>query len=114
MAALTYDAQQRRLRVSGVCSDDDAPRITEAVLTLARPDETLIVDLTAVTGMTVAVARALLGAQGAIERCRVTLLRKCDGPVDRCLQDAGHRARRPAARPAARRSSDGVVALRHG
>jgi hypothetical protein len=114
MAALSYDEQQRRLRVSGECDDGDAPRISEAVLTLARPGETLIIDLTAVTGMTNKVARALLRAQGAAEGCRITLLRKSDGPVDRRLHDAGDCPRPPVRRAATRHVDAGAVLLRHG
>ena len=31
MSTLSYEAQHRRLRVTGSCGDDDAPRIHEAV-----------------------------------------------------------------------------------
>jgi hypothetical protein len=86
MSTLSYEAQHRRLRVAGSWGNDDAPRIREAVLTLARQGDTLIVDLTAVTEVTTEVGRALLSAQEAAETCRVTLVRKCDSPVDSCLR----------------------------
>jgi len=89
MSTLSYESQHRRLRVTGSCgSVDDAPRIREAVLTLARKSDLLIVDLTAVTEMTSEVGRALLAAQEAAGTCRVTLVRKSDSPVDSCLREA--------------------------
>ena len=87
-----YEAQHRRLRVAGVCGDDDVPTLCEAVRTLTRTGDSLIVDLTAVTAMTAEVADALLAAQALAQAmartCRVTLLRKSRGPVDRCLRAA--------------------------
>jgi hypothetical protein len=87
MSAWSYEAQHRRLRVTGPCGDDDAPRIREAVLTFARRSNILIVDLTAVTEVTSDVCRALLAAQEDADNCRVTLVRKCDSPVDTCLRE---------------------------
>jgi hypothetical protein len=87
MSTMTYEAEQRRLRVVGACGSDDVSRIREAVLTHAREGENLIVDLTAVTEVTNEVGRALLAAQHAADRCRVTLVRKCDSPVDSCLRE---------------------------
>jgi hypothetical protein len=103
MDTLSYEAQQRRLRVVGSCGNDDAPRIHDAVLSLARRGGTLIVDLTAVTEVTSEVGRALLTAQEAADRCRVTLIRKSGSPVDTCL-----RAAQPAARSGSRRAMTGV------
>ncbi len=87
MSTLSYETQHRRLRVAGACGNDDAPRIHEAVLTFARQGDILIVDLTAVTEATSEVGRALLAAQEAADRCRVTLIRKSDSPVDSCLRE---------------------------
>lgn len=87
MSTLSYEAQHRRLRVVGPCGDDDVARIREAVLTLAREGESLIVDLTAVTEVTSEVGQALLAAQDAADNCRVTLVRKSDSPVDSCLRE---------------------------
>lgn len=87
MSTFSYEAQHRRLRVSGACGNDDAPRIREAVLTLAREGESLIVDLTGVTEVTSEVGHALLAAQDAADSCRVTLVRKRDSPVDSCLRE---------------------------
>jgi anti-anti-sigma regulatory factor len=87
MSTLSYEAQQRRLRVTGSCGNDDAPRLREAVLSLARRSDTLIVDLTAVTEVTSEVGRALLAAQDTADRCRITLVRKSGSPVDSCLRE---------------------------
>jgi anti-anti-sigma regulatory factor len=88
MSTLSYEAQHRRLRVAGACRSADAPRIREAVLTFASPGGTLIVDLTAVTEVTSEVGDALLAAQEAAGRCRVTLVRKSGSAVDSCLREA--------------------------
>jgi hypothetical protein len=87
MSTLSYEAEHRRLRVVGACGSDDASRIRDAVLTHARDGESLIVDLTAVTEVSSDVGPALLAAQRAADRCRVTLVRKCDSPVDACLRE---------------------------
>ncbi|GAA4715153.1 hypothetical protein [Nocardioides conyzicola] len=85
MSTLSYEPAQRRLRVSGACGREDAARLREAVSAYARPGETLIVDLTAVTDATSDVGRALLDARRTAA-CRVTLLRKSGSPVDSCLR----------------------------
>ncbi|GAA4753610.1 hypothetical protein GCM10023350_43610 [Nocardioides endophyticus] len=87
MSTLSYEAQHRRLRVTGSCGDDDATRLRDAVLTYARKGDILIVDLTAVTDVTSEVGRALLSAQEAADRCRVTLVRKSGSAVDTCLRE---------------------------
>lgn len=87
MSTLSYEAEHRRLRVAGSCGNEDASQIHEAVLTFARQGRTLIVDLTAVTEMSREVGHALLAAQDAAGRCRVTLIRKSGSPVDSCLRE---------------------------
>jgi len=87
MSTLSYEAQQRRLRVAGPCGNEDAPRLREAVLSLARQSDLLIVDLTAVTEASSEVGRALLSAQDAAGRCRITLVRKSGSRVDACLRE---------------------------
>lgn len=88
MRTLSYEPQHPRLRVAGVCRDDDATHLHEAVLAFASHGTSLIVDLTAVTEATDDVARALLAAQVASGTCRVTLVRKSDSSVDRRLRAA--------------------------
>lgn len=87
MSTLSYETQHRRLRVAGACGNEDAPRIREAVLSLTRQSDILIVDLTAVTEMTSEVGRALLAAQDTSDRCRITMVRKSGSPVDSCLRE---------------------------
>jgi len=88
MTTLDYEAEHHRLRITGVCRDDDAPALADVVSRLSRASVTLIVDLTAVSAMTPEVARSLVTSQTAAERCRVTLLRKSGSMVDRRLQAA--------------------------
>ncbi len=88
MSTLQYEKEHHRLRVAGVCGDDDASAVCAAVHRLANAGVTLIVDLTAVTAMTDEVARLLVTAQATADGCRVNLLRKSGGPVDRRLRAA--------------------------
>ena len=88
MSTLSYEPDQRRLRVSGACDREDAVRLREAVSAYAREGGTLIVDLTAVTDVTNDVGRALVAAQQSANACRVTLVRKSGSPVDSCLRQS--------------------------
>jgi hypothetical protein len=88
MCTIEYEANHHRLRVSGRCGDDAASAIRDAIDAFGRGHERLIVDLTALTGITDDVAAAIVAAGEAIAPCRVTVTRKHGSEIDRLLSDA--------------------------
>ncbi len=90
MCTIDYEAKRRRLRISGRCGgDSDAATIRDAIDTFSRKGDTLIVDLTALTGLSGAAASAIVEAREKVP-CDVTVLRKHGTEVDRLLTEANH------------------------
>jgi|tagenome__1003787_1003787.scaffolds.fasta_scaffold17268161_1 hypothetical protein len=88
MCTIDYEAARRRLRVSGHCGDDAAAAITEAIGAFGRGSPALIVDLTALSGLTDEVANAIVTAGEQVAPCQLTVLRKHGTEVDRRLSEA--------------------------
>ena len=85
MTTVRYEASTHRLRLEGVCRDDDTSTIQDAIDTfVSMSGGHLVIDLTAVTAIHPTIAADLVAAvhaarsQGNV----VTLIRKHRTPVD--------------------------------
>lgn len=88
MTQLSYEADQRRLRVEGACRDGDAVR--DAVEAFGGLAGELTVDLTGASEISYEVAAILLEARDAAreEGRRIHLVRKAGSDVDVTLEEA--------------------------
>ncbi|MFT4081780.1 MAG: hypothetical protein QM638_04270 [Nocardioides sp.] len=84
MCTILYEAEQRRLRLTGRCLPDDGPRVADAIAVWTVQRRGLIVDLTALESLTAEVAAELLTAARDRSR-RVSIVRRSGSDVDRAL-----------------------------
>lgn len=89
MTHLSYEADQRRLRIEGSCRDGAA--VHDALEAFGGLADELTVDLTAATEISEEVAAILLHARDTAreEGRRIHLLRKAGSNVDYALEAAG-------------------------
>ncbi|MDF1606247.1 hypothetical protein [Nocardioides sp. YIM 152315] len=89
MRAITWEPSQHRLRLAGRCGGDDLATVEEALAAVAGRRPVLILDLTAVVSLAPSVAEAIVAACDRSDGCRVSVLRRHGGDVDRVLRELG-------------------------
>jgi hypothetical protein len=89
MTTIAFEDGLHRLRISGACTAVDATAVRDAAEGAGPDSPHLTIDLTGVADMAPEVAADLVAAVSGREArgCRVTIVRKCDGEVDRLLRE---------------------------